>query len=573
MMKKQWLLIIGILIVILLAGFRINPVTSDKQDLNDLVYSTFFGGTDIDIGTAIVQDSQGNIIIAGLTYSTDFPVTSGAYDETPNGGADVFVSKFSPDGTSLIFSTYIGGSEDEIHHFSKDKWSSQIGLAIDSADNIIVHGPTHSLDFPVTPEAYNKTYSGTGDMFVLKLAANGSDLLFSTYLGGSSFEENAQNIALDNVDNIYLSGLTSSLDFPTTPDALNTTHNGGCDIFVTKLAADGTSLLYSTFFGGSFEEFGVFIKLDNENNMYIGGTTYSSDLPTTSNAFDPNKVGGEGFIAKISADGSELLYSTYIGGSAGDSVYDMVVDVAGTMYVAGITTSSDFEVTSNAYDKTYNGSDQYGSDAFFMKITSSGSLIYSTFLGGTGMECFFKILLDSNNDVFLFGVSMSNSCYPTTSNAYDPECDDEYNQDYVITKMVNNGSYLLYSTYLGGSGDEPGVWQGRPHYNYPDFLLADENSVVIGGITTSTDYPVTNNALIKTLNGQFDVCISQLNFTDQLPQISSTTTTTTEGISPSDSTSSEETSNTTPEKIHFPSFIYLLSIIGVIITLHRRQKQ
>ncbi len=555
MMKKKWLLIIGITFVSFSLGQGINPVTTENLDLDDLVYSTFLGGSAIDIGTATIQDSQGNIIIAGLTYSTDFPVTSGAYDETHNGGVDVFVSKFSPDGSSLIFSTYIGGSEDELHHYSQDHWASQIAIAVDSSDNIIVHGPTHSSDFPVTPGAYDDTYSGTGDMFVLKLAANGSDLLFSTYLGGSDAEENARSLAVDEADNIYLSGFTESTDFPTTPDALNTTHNGEWDAFVSKLASNGSLLLYSTFFGGSMQEVYLNILLDTENNIYISGQTYSLDLPITSNAFDPvgKSVGDyncDGFIAKISLDGSELLYSTYVSGSAPDTVFDMAVDGSGTMYLAGFTCSSDIEITSNAFDKTFNSIEGVD-DGILMKIASSGELLYSSYLGGLDLDVFEKILLDNQNNIYLLGVSASDN-YPTSSNAYATTNKGDF--DFIITKMPSNGSCILYSSYLGGSEYEPTLWQsGIWGPNKPDYLLLSENSVVIVGSTDSADYPVTNNALNKTLNGQSDVCISQLNFTD-LPTLPPSPT-------------------TTPVEVNFPSFIYLLSATGVIISFRKKQKR
>ncbi|MFX0016026.1 MAG: SBBP repeat-containing protein [Promethearchaeota archaeon] len=583
MMKKEWLLAIGFIILIALIGQGINPITSEKLDLDDLGYSTLFGGSAIDIGTAVTQDSQGNIIIVGLTYSTDFPVTPGAFDETHNGGADVFVSKFSPDGSSLIFSTYIGGSADELHYYSIDHWDSKIAVAVDSADNIIVHGPTHSTDFPVTPGAYDETYNGalvdgenhTGDMFVLKLAKDGSDLLFSTYLGGSDAEGNAHSLAVDKSDNIYLSGWTRSIDFPTTSDALNTTHNGKWDAFISILAANGSLLLYSTYFGGSNFEVYMNILLDSENNIYICGETYSLDLPITPNAFDSvgKSVGDyncDGFIAKISMDGSELLYSSYISGSDPDTIFDMAVDDSGKMYLAGFTLSSDLEITSNAYDMTFNSLGETD-DGILMKIAPSGDLLYSTFLGGSDIDVIEKILLDNEGNIYLMGVSQSTN-FPTTSNAYSTT--HRGNFDFIITKMPSDGSCILYSTYIGGSGYEPTLWQGRGWRNIPDLLLLSENSVVIVGTTDSTDYPVTNNALNKTLNGQSDVCISQLELTD-LPIPTSTeetststislpTTTRVEGISTSDS----KTTNQVNSSFLFP---FLLTI-GMIIIVQRKRK-
>jgi hypothetical protein len=445
----------------------------------------------------------------------------------------------------------MGGSEDELHHYSQDHWASQIAIAVDSSDNIIVHGPTHSPDFPVTSGAYDETYNGTGDMFVLKLAANGSDLLFSTYLGGSDAEENARSLVVDEADNIYLSGFTESTDFPTTPDALNATHNGKWDAFVSKLAANGSLLLYSTFFGGSMHEVYLNILLDAVNNIYICGQTFSLDLPITSNAFDPvGKSVGEyncdGFIAKISMDGSKLLYSTYVSGSNPDTIFDMAVDGSGTMYLAGFTCSPDIEITSNAFDKTFNSLEGVD-DGILMKIASSGELLYSSYLGGSDLDVFEKILLDNQNNIYLLGVSASDN-YPKTSNAYATT--NRGNLDFVLTKMPSNGSYILYSSFLGGSAYEPTLWQsGTWGPNKPDYLLLSENSVVIVGTTDSTDYPVTSNALNKTLNGQSDVCISQLMFTDLQP------------------------TTTTPVNANFPSFIYLLSTIGVIITLRKKHKR
>ncbi|MHA2245331.1 MAG: hypothetical protein ACXADY_10230 [Candidatus Hodarchaeales archaeon] len=574
MMRKECLLTIGIIVLVILVGQGINQVTSEKLDSDSLVYSTLFGGSAIDIGTATIQDSQGNIIIAGITYSPDFPVTSDAYDDTYNGGADVFVSKFSPDGSVLLFSTFIGGSADESHFYSIDNWESKIAIAVDSSDNIIVHGPTHSPDFPVTLGAYDETYNGalvdselihTGDMFVLKLAENGSDILFSTYLGGSDAEENAQNVVVDESDNIYLSGFTRSIDFPITPNALNATNNGIWDAFISKLATNGSSLLYSTYFGGSMHERGMCIEIDTENNMYIGGETFSSNLPTTPNAFDPvGKSEGDGFVAKISADGLELLYATYVSGSGSEKVDDIALDESNNMYLTGNTISSDFEATFNAYDKTINGE----SDGFIIKITPNGDLIYSTFIGGSDVDGYEKFLLDNDNDFYLLGFSSSNN-YPTTSNAYALTHSGDY--DLILTKMSSDGSSLLYSSYLGGSSYEPSLWQeDRNWENIPDFLLVNENSVVIVGTTTSTDYPVTNNALNKTLSGYSDVCVSHLVFSDL--QTTTTTTSATTTINTIATTTTTTPTTTIPEDGSFPNLIYLVSAICVTITIRKKRK-
>ena len=564
--KLQLMLLVSILFFLIITPFLTYISGHDTLE-SSLIYSTLLGGANTDLGTAIMQDSQGNIIIAGITYSSDFPVTSNAYDPTHNGGADVFVSKFSPDGTTLLYSTFIGGSADELHYWSTEWWSSQVSIAVDSSDNIIIHGPTHSTDFPITPGAYDETYNGalidgenqTGDMFVCKLAANGSTLLFSTFLGGCSAEENAKTIAIDEADNIYLSGLTSSRDFPTTSDALYPTQIGEWDIFIAKLAANGSSLLYSTYFGGTGLDLGVVIKLDGNNNIYIGGATYSTDFPTTVNAIDPDVTveSQNGFIAKISQNGTELLYSTYIHCSNGVSVHDLAIDNLGTMYIAGIAKSAGLMTTSQAFDNTFNGG---GGDGFFTKITSNGSLLYSTYLGGTENDNFFKMLLDSNKSVYLFGASYSED-YPTTLNAYASTNAGEW--DYIIMKIPNNGSCLLYSSYLGGSGHEPDIWQDRPQHTYPDFLLRDTNSVGMVGTTNSVNYPLTVNAINQSLNGDSDISLSYLNFTE-LPTPPPITTTTLE------TTITTKTTTDTSVASPFPNSLSILMCLTILSILKKR---
>jgi hypothetical protein len=351
-------------------GYYDSFVTKINASGTALIYSTYLGGSDRDQGEGIAVDQSGNTYIMGGTWSSDFPTIAGAVDTVINGGDDVFASKLNSSGSALVYSTYLGGSGSDYGD----------GIALDTAGNAYITGYTESANFPTTAGAYDTTFNGD-DVFVSKLNTSGSMLVYSTYLGGSDFDWGC-GIVVDTVGNAYITGYTRSSDFPTTTGAFDNTFNGefnaDWDGFVSKLNASGTALVYSTYLGGSGEDFGWGITLDIAGNAYITGETYSSNFPTTASAFDQIFDGGfdDGFVSKLNASGSSLVYSTYLGGSGGEYGSGIAVDNAGNAYITGYTQSSDFPTSAGAYDTTFNG----GRDVFVSKFSFAplvGDAVYS----------------------------------------------------------------------------------------------------------------------------------------------------------------------------------------------------
>jgi hypothetical protein len=254
----------------------------------------------------------------------------------------------------LVYSTFLGG-------ISLDQG---FDIAVDAAGIAYVTGTTFSLGFPSTVGAFDESYNESRDVFVTKLTADGSGLVYSTFLGGNLLDE-LPSIVVDAAGSAYVAGHTSSSDFPTTPGAFDESHNGGSDVFVTKLTADGSGLVYSTFLGGSIYDSGRDIAVDAAGSAYVTGPTYSSGFPSTVGAFDESHNGDQdAFVTKLTADGSSLVYSTFLGDSSGDEGRSIAVDAAGNAYVIGQTRSTNFPTTSGAFQTTLGGSD----DAFVTKL-------------------------------------------------------------------------------------------------------------------------------------------------------------------------------------------------------------
>ncbi len=333
-----------------LNGYADAFVTKIDASGTVLSYSTFLGGSGLDEGQGITLDSIGNAYVAGYTESSDFP-TKNAFDASYHYQGDAFVAKINSSGTSLLYSTYLGG----------DDWDVAKGLAVDATGNAYVVGFTGSSDFP-TANAMYSSFGGYYDAFVTKIGTSGANLLYSTYLGGNS-EDRAESMSLDDAGNVYVTGWTRSSNFPT-KNPIKGKRDGAIDAFVTKIDSMGTSLLYSTYLGGSDSDHGMSIAIDVVGNAYVAGYTESSDFPTVSAIYGTNTGGEDAFVTKIDASGTSLLYSTFLGGSNDDFGYGIAVDVAGNAYVTGFTGSSDFP-TVNAIDESYNG-DLY--DVFVTKM-------------------------------------------------------------------------------------------------------------------------------------------------------------------------------------------------------------
>ncbi|MFX1512166.1 MAG: fibronectin type III domain-containing protein [Promethearchaeota archaeon] len=483
---------------------------------NVLLYSTYFGGSSNDIGLCIDRDSTNNIIIAGLTYSSDFNTTKGAFDRTYNGDSDIFVSKWSADGTDLIFSTFLGGSKHDTFRGTNYGYNT-MEMTVDSEDNIIIYSTTQSTDFPTTDGAYNRAFSGVQDNIVAKLSSNGSTLLFSTFLGGSERDTTTwaghNRLIVDAEDNIYVTGNTKSIDYPVTEGANDTTFNGGQDIFVSKLSTNGSTLLFSTFLGGVDNDYGETLAIDSEGKIIVGGITMSSDFPTTEEAYDREFDTVDGFITKISADGSNLEFSTFLGGTEWEYLTSTTIDEVDNIYCTGITWSADFPTTENAVQPNPASS----RDCYITKLSANGStLLASTYIGGYQSEYSHAIILDADGKPWIVGYTNSDD-FPTES-AYD----DTFNgaSDFFITKLTADLSALDYSTYLGGSaGDDHGWSPSEFYFNQDagDLELIDKNNIFVIGSTRSTDFPVTEDARSKILKGGSDMFLTHLDWSPKKP--------------------------------------------------------
>lgn len=408
------------------SGYKDGFIIKFDQTGAELLFSTYFGGAGLtsDYPLAIKNDTSGNIYLVGYTNSPDFPTTSGAFDNTHNGSWDAFVTKFNPLGSHLLYSTFIGGSGAD--------FGTAMGL--DAAGNVYLAGTTASSDFPTTQAAYDSKYDGSisgweGDGFVAKLNAEATVLIYSTFLGGSKYDS-ITGLALSDDGETYLTGLTESQDFPTTVGAFDTSHGGSdesrTDAFVTRINSLGSSLIYSTFFGGTDYDAAWGIALDADHNAYITGDTNSYDFPTTLGAYDQTYNGGpypdmgdDIFISKINPSGSDIEYSSYLGGSGYDSPWAITVDQARNAYVVGETLSSDFPTTPDALDVTFEGGSEWWGDAFVSKFDASGAnLNYSTFLGGPGRDFATNIANGPEHLFYITGLTNSTS-FPVTAGAFD----------------------------------------------------------------------------------------------------------------------------------------------------------
>ncbi|MCH9042104.1 MAG: SBBP repeat-containing protein [Thaumarchaeota archaeon] len=382
-------------------------VTKINSAGDALVYSTYLGGsTSIDgfsfsdSGEGIAVDSSGNVYVVGVTFTDDFP-TMNPIDGTIDGITDTFVTKINSAGNALVYSTYLGGN-------SIDNGSD---IAVDSSGNAYVTGTTFSSNFP-TKFPIQGT-SGGVDAFVTKFNSAGSAHVYSTYLGGCN-SESGNGIAVDSSGNAYVTGNTASdgmlcpTVFPTT-NPIQGTHGGGfADAFVTKFNSAGDAHVYSTFLGGSSSDTGNDIAVDSSGNAYVTGTTSSSDFPTT-NPIDGTLNSQDAFVTKINSAGDAHVYSTYLGGSSGDSGGSIAVDSSGNAYVTGETSSSDFPTT-NPIQGTFGGGT---TDTFVTKINSAGDAhVYSTFLGGSSRDVGHGIAVDSSENAYVIGETQSTN-FPT----------------------------------------------------------------------------------------------------------------------------------------------------------------
>lgn len=475
-----------------------------------LTYSTYLGGTGNDVGYGIAVDSNGNAYVVGYTIgqngaTNDFPVTSGSSQTNYGGLFDGFVSKLNSAGTALVYSTYLGGTESDLAY----------SVAVDASGSPYVTGYTQSSSsFPTTPGALKvKCTNGCPsqeDAFVTKLSPAGSSLSYSTLLGGPT-DDYGYGLAVDPAGQAYVSGITEG-DFPTSSGAFDTSFNGGGrDAFVSKLSADGSALVYSTYLGGSGDEPFAYhgLALDGNGSAYVTGATRSADFPTTSGVKQPllNNVAhnddgapSDAYVTKLSPTGNGLIYSTYLGGSGGDNGEDIAVDSSGNAYVVGETGSFNFP-THGAFQSTFQGG--FGSpsgcfnlicDAFVTKLNATGTdYVYSTFLGGNGADTAFGVDVDAAGDAYVVGETSSTN-FPTTGDAVQPQLKPTTGSntfDAFVAELNVAGSNVAYGSYLGGDNGE---------YAY-DVDVDDQGAIYLASEFTTTGLVPTPGAIQPTFGG------------------------------------------------------------------------
>lgn len=401
-----------------------------------LEYTTPPKGNSQEYGFNIALDKEGNAFVTGFTSYYDYPQTIGVYQINPKGEKNAFIAGLNPNKNELLFFTYLGG----------DKYDYGHDIATDAQGNIYVAGYTSSPDFPTTPGAFQEKLKGSQNAFVSKIAHDGAELLYSTFLGGEG-EDYGYGVAVDGAGDIFVSGTTYSPDFPATPGSFQTKSSSGKhpNVFVTKLNPTKSILLYSTLLGGTEKDYGADVSIDKEGNAYVTGYTYSHDYPTTPNAFQKHLKGEtNAFISKISAAGDELLYSTYLGGKIRDTGNRIVTDVAGNAFVTGSASSSDFPTTEGVYQKELKGA----TNIFLTKVNAAGSgLLFSTLLGGSGQDYGYGAAVNAAGNAYLTGYSYS-ADFPTTKDAFQRTLQGTPNA--VMVEFNAKGSALLYSSYLGG---------------------------------------------------------------------------------------------------------------------------
>ena len=457
-----------------------------------LAYVTYLGGEGglpgviidglSDYGYGIAVDAAGNAYVTGVTETRDFPVTPGAFQPASGGSYDTFVAKLNPSGSALVYSTYLGGGDSD--------WGRSV--AVDAAGAAYVAGGTNSTDFPVKNAVQPQKKGDSEDFFLTKFAPDGKSVEYSTYLGGTDFDPGYDvHLALDAAGAAYVAGYTYSGDYPTTAGAYQPAPKGvngffGADAVVTKVAPGG-SLVYSTYLGGTGSDYAYGIAVDAAGQAHVAGLTTSEDFPTL-NALQPNLRGGfrgNGFLTKLNAAGTGLVYSTYLGGTprdacrsrvifdllfcGGESATAVATDAAGNAYVTGNTVSLDFPAPSDPLQPGLNGP----SDAYLIKLNPAGQALYSTNIGGSSYDYGADVEAGPGGTVYLFGYTSSDD-FPTVNALRDRQSPGYYDP--------------VYGGFLAKLSEAPPPAQtGRVHFDAQSYSVSESGRTAQVGVARSGD--------------------------------------------------------------------------------------
>jgi hypothetical protein len=462
-----------------IAGFRLGSYDRRRPLRIDPVvsYSSYVGGAGFDAAYAITTDGAGGVYMTGTTASVGFP----AQGSSVNSNNDAFVMKFNESG-DLLYNTLLA---------SNGNTSGQ-AIAADSSGNVYIAGTTEADNLPVTAGAWRTVFGGIADAFAAKLNPSGI-LVYATYIGGPG-QETGTGISIDRAGSAYVGGYTSG-SFPTTPGAAQTLYGGGfSDAFVVKLNASGSAALYSTLLGGTGNDEADAITVDASGNACIAGYTDSSNLPVY-DAPQPSSGGeGDALIACLNANGTAWTMVSYLGGSNVDQAFALAIDAGGNLYVVGTSFSPDFPVTSGVFQSANAG----GYDAFLAKLSAGGStLIYATYLGGSGSDAATTVAVGSTGDVWVGG--FTNSTNFPLSGAWQSVPGGSF--DGFISHLSPDAAVLLTSSYLGGSGDDRVL----------GIALDPTGPVFVAGSTLSLNFPVTPGAMQGGAPAGMNAFLTQVN--------------------------------------------------------------
>lgn len=477
-------------------GFRVGqyPRTSTLV-IDPDIYTSYLGGEDFDTCIGIDHDGDCNIYVAGTTRSDDFPITSGSFNWTGQVIYDAYVSMFDPRTWSLVYSTFLRGE-----HGSEAR-----DLAVDAEGHAHLTGFAYGGEFPKTPGSFGVPGE---TVFLAKLAQNGSDLIYSTVLGGN-YQDEVQVLTLDAQGRAIIGGESWSVDFPIVPGSyVGTDDWGNENIFITKFSKDGSELVFSTFFGGDRHQSMGDICVGPSGKVYVTGDTRSTNFPTTPGAYQRETINFwyDGYVGVFDENCTRLEAMTLFGGEDFDIPRDLTVDERGMIYVVGHTESQDYPTTVDAYYDSYRGGENDG----FLSVFDDNctDINYSTYMGGSAVDHIENIELSPQGDVYLAGYTESNNIHVTSDGIPPPTNVDPH--DGIFIRMDPTMTSFEYSAYLGGTS---------PDWVYDMTVLKGE-TILMAGQTQSPDLPVSDDAFQNESGGDIDGMIVVLNYDSRPPDVS-----------------------------------------------------
>jgi hypothetical protein len=481
--------------IVLLSSF--SKVGLVKAISYDLEFSTYLGGSNWECVRDVFADVQGNVYVVGGTNSSDFPTTDGSFDRTfdpgytgSGGPCDAFICKFGPDG-NLIWSTFLGG-------FGYDR---AYAVEVDSSGYVYVAGRA-GTGFPIRGNVFQPNFEGVDNggygmqnAFVAKIKPDGSDLVWSSYVGVGTL---CRDLAIDNNGDVYVPGGRWKTDNTPPPEWFTNAYlkappGGTSDSGVIKIKGDGSRVLWATWLGGSGDDMlEASVRVDNSGYVYIATCTNSTDIQTTTGT--SNNGGIDFYVAKLKPDGSDLVYDTYFGDESENwnNTHNLAVDGQGNAYISVTTRSLNFPTTPGAFQRTISGGVDWG----IAKFSPTGSLISSTIIGGSGFDNPDGIYVDNVGNVFIAGETQSTNFPGISINSYQPQNNGK--TDAVLVMLSSDFGELLYSTYLGGTAND----KGRSGF------LDGNGNLYVAGSSDGNSWP-TKNAFQKFNSGKLDNIISK----------------------------------------------------------------